>query len=135
MKINYFEDTDTQTIMYHVAYVRYCERAMFDIVRSIWPDISTNVWMSKTNATVASVDIRYLNAAVLGDRLEVCTTLLGMDSRRLFFGQRIVKLETGEVLTDAITDIEFRDGKGNSFPVPKQVADIASAHLFQMNRG
>lgn len=130
----YFEDTDLQAIMFHVSYVRFCERALFDLVQSIWPDVSTNVWMKRTNATLSRIDIRYLNAAVLGDRLEVRTTLMGMDVRKLSFGQRIVKIETGEVLADTITDVEFRDPQGNCFPVPKQIADIARGQLAMSER-
>jgi hypothetical protein len=45
-----------------------------------------------------------------------------------------VKNETGEVLADVITDVEFRDAQGNHFPVPKQIADIARGQLAQMER-
>jgi all-trans-retinol 13,14-reductase len=130
----YFEDTDLQAIMFHVAYVRYCERALFDLVQSIWPDVSTNVWMSRTNATLSRIDIRYLKPALLGEQLEVRTALIDMDARKISFGQRIVKNETGEVLADVITDVEFRDAQGNHFPVPKQIADIARGQLAQMER-
>jgi all-trans-retinol 13,14-reductase len=130
----YFEDTDLQAVMFHVSYVRYCERAMFDLVQSIWPDVSTNVWMSRTNASVSRIDIRYLKAAVLGDRLEVRTTLVDMDTKRLCFGQRIINLKNSEVLADVVTDVEFRDGEGKSFLVPSQIADIAKAHLLEMER-
>lgn len=130
----YFEDTDLQAIMFHVAYVRYCERALFDLVQSIWPDVSTNVWMTRTNATLSRLDIRFLKAAVLGDRLEVRTALMEMDARKLSFGQRIVKTQTGEVLADMITDVEFRDAQGNYFPVPTQIADIARGQLVRMER-
>jgi len=131
----YFEDTDMQAIMFHVSYVKYCERAMFDLIRSIWPDVSTNVWMSRTNATIARIDIRYLKAALLGERLEVRTTLVDMDARRLCFGQRIINQQTGEVVSDAVTDVEFRDNRGNAFPVPKEIADVAKAHLIETKRG
>ncbi|MBN2342782.1 MAG: FAD-dependent oxidoreductase [Deltaproteobacteria bacterium] len=130
----YFEDTDLQSIMFHVSYVRFCERALFDLVQSIWPDVSTNVWMTRTNATLSRIDIRYLKAAVLGDKVEVRTTLMGMDVRKLSFGQRVVKVETGEVLADTVTDVEFRDPQGNYFPVPKQIADIAQGQLAQMEQ-
>ena len=130
----YFEDTDLQAIMFHVSYVRYCERALFDLVQSIWPDVSTNVWMTRTNATLARIDIRYLKAAQLGTRLEVRTALMDMDVRKISFGQRIVNIESGDVLADVITDVEFRDPQGNYFPVPKQIADIARGQLAQMGR-
>ncbi|MBN2715562.1 MAG: FAD-dependent oxidoreductase [Deltaproteobacteria bacterium] len=130
----YFEDTDLQAIMFHVSYVRHCERALFDLVQSIWPDVSTNVWMTRTNATLARIDIRYLKAALLGERLEVRTALMDMDVRKISFGQRIVNTETGEVLADVVTDVEFRDPQGNYFPVPSQIADIARGQLANMER-
>ncbi len=130
----YFEDTDLQGIMFHVSYVRYCERAMFDLIRSIWPDVSLNKWMTNTNATVAKIDIRYLQATVLGERLEVRTSLLDMDSSKLRFGQRIVRMNDGVVVADAVTDVEFRDGQGSTLGVPKQIADVASAQLSRLKQ-
>jgi acyl-CoA thioester hydrolase len=130
----YFEDTDLQGIMFHVSYVRYCERALFDLIRSIWPDASMNQWMAKTNATVGRIDIRYLQSTVLGDRVEVRTTLVNMTLTKLRFGQRIVFVETGQVVADAVTDVDFRDAEGNDLVVPKQIADVAAAHIARFNK-
>jgi acyl-CoA thioester hydrolase len=129
----YFEDTDCQTIMFHVSYVRFCERALFDLVRAIWPDMSANSWMSKNKVSVAKIDIRYLKSAKLGDRLEVRTGLIGLTPFELNFGQRIVNRQTGEVLADAVTHCEFRDEQGNIVSMPKQVLDISKANLFGLN--
>jgi YbgC/YbaW family acyl-CoA thioester hydrolase len=125
----YYEDTDAQGITYHVSYVRFCERALFHLVRTVWPEMSAKMWMSKSRASVARFDIRYLNASSLGDRLEVATGPLGITSERLIFGQRILFAGSGKVVADAVTEIEFRDENERPMPVPQMIVDASREFL------
>jgi all-trans-retinol 13,14-reductase len=128
----YYEDTDAQGIAYHVSYARYCERALFDLARTLWPEIPTQAWMSRFRAGVASIDVRYLNASRLGDWLEVRYGVVDFSSHRLTFGMRIVLEGTGKVVADATTDVEFRDEHERLVPVPRQFIDLS---LGDMNGG
>jgi len=125
----YYEDTDAQQITYHVSYVRFCERALFDMVRSIWPDMTTNTWVSRNRVAVSRTAIRYLKSSTLGDRLEVWTGLLSLSSHKISFGQRILLQDSATVLADATTEVEFRDENEVPVPLPKAVADAGLAHL------
>jgi len=125
----YYEDTDAQGITYHVSYVRFCERSLFHLVRTVWPEMSAKLWMSKSRANVARFDIRYLNASSLGDRLEVATGPLGITSERLIFGQRILLAGSGKVMADAVTEVEFRDQNERPMPVPQMILDASREFL------
>lgn len=130
----YFEDTDTQGITYHVSYVRFCERALFDMIRAVWPDLGEATWMRRYRSSVSRLDIRYLKATKLGDWLSVRTGLIRVAPERITFGQRLVHEVTGEVVADAITDVEFRDEREQLVPVPLQIVEMAGA-VITANRG
>jgi prolycopene isomerase len=125
----YYEDTDAQGITYHVAYVRFCERALFNLVRTVWPEMSTPTWIRTSRAGVSRFDIRYLNASGLGDRLEVSTGPLGATSHRLLFGQRVLSAGDGKVVADAVTEVEFRDEQERPVPIPQMVIEAAREFL------
>jgi acyl-CoA thioester hydrolase len=130
----YFEDTDTQMITYHVSYVRFCERALFDLIRTVWPDLGEATWMRRYRSSVSRLDIRYLKATKLGDWLSMRSGILKVTPERVTFGQRIVHESTGEVVADAITDVEFRDEREQLAPVPLQIVEMAGA-VVAANRG
>ncbi|MDJ0762231.1 MAG: FAD-dependent oxidoreductase [Myxococcota bacterium] len=125
----YYEDTDCQGITYHVSYVRFCERALFDIVRTVWPEMTTSTWMSRYKVSVAHVSVRYLNASTLGDHLEVRTGVVDVSTHRITFGQRITSQDAGKIITDITTEVEFRDENEVPVPIPSQVLDATIAAL------
>jgi prolycopene isomerase len=125
----YYEDTDAQGITYHVAYVRFCERALFHLVATVWPEMSAKRWLKQARANVARFDIRYLNASQLGDRLEVATGPLAVTSQRMIFGQRIVFAGSGKVVADAVTEIEFRDEREQPMALPQLIIDASREYL------
>ena len=125
----YFEDTDLQKITYHVSYVRFCERALFDMIRTVWPDMSTIAWMQKHKSSVARFDVRYMNSSGLGDKLEVLTGVVGLDDYHVIFGQRILLAGTNKVLVDATTAVDFRNEEEQVVPIPKQIVDLGKATL------
>jgi len=126
----YFEDTDLQGITYHVSYARFCERALFDMIRTIWPDMGTATWMKRNKSNVSRLDVRYINSTTLGDRLDVLTGLLGMGQHKIVFGQRILLAGTTQVVVDATTEVEFRDERERLVPIPRQIVDIGMATLY-----
>lgn len=130
----YYEDTDAQTITYHVSYVRFCERALFALVHSLWPEVSSADWMRRYKANVSKIDIRYLRSSGLGDRLEVRTGGLGLTSHRIGLVQRVVAEGTGQVIADASVEVEFRDEHNRPAPVPPHVSDAVSAVLLSQER-
>ncbi len=119
----YYEDTDCQAITYHVSYARFCERALFQLIRSLWPEMSMRSWMMRNRMNVARLDIRYLKSAELGDRLEVRTGARRLSADSIAFDQRIVRVSDGAVAADAITDVECRDQNEQPAPIPAALVD------------
>jgi len=130
----YFEDTDLQGITFHVSYVRFAERALFDLVRTIWPGFGPREWMHRYRVAISGLDIRYLRATQLGDRLDVWTGMVGVRQRSLAFGHRLVLQDTGEAVADMVTWIEFRDDQERVIEIPRQAADLARANLLLASR-
>jgi prolycopene isomerase len=119
----YYEDTDCQGITYHVSYARFCQRALFELTRALWPEMSMRAWMQRNRINVARLDIRYLKSTRLGDRLEVRTGARQLSSHTLAFDQRIVLVDDGTVVADAITDVECRDENERPAPIPQLIVD------------
>jgi YbgC/YbaW family acyl-CoA thioester hydrolase len=130
----YYEDTDAQGITYHVSYVRFCERALFDMARTLWPEMPTDAWMRRYRAGVASVDVRYLHSSTLGDRLEVRSGMIEVSTHRLTIRHRIVLQATGQLLADAVSEVEFRDDEERLVPVPRTFVDLGLGDLAQPGR-
>ena len=127
----YFEDTDTQGVTFHVAYLRFAERALFDMVRTVWPGLGTRSWLSRYRVGVCGGDMRYLRPSRLGDRLEVWTAVLSLDEQEMAFAQRIVLQDTEAVVADFVTLVEFRDENRMIIPLPRSLVDVAAANLFK----
>lgn len=131
----YFEDTDVQKITYHVSYVRFCERALFDLIRTVWPDLGEASWMRRYRSSVSRLDIRYLKATTLGDWLSARTGIVRVSEKYVTFAQRLVLEGTGEVVADALTNVEFRDTAEQLVPVPIQLAEMADAVMAANLKG
>lgn len=125
----YYEDTDAQGITYHVSYMRFCERALFELARAVWPEVPGKSWMAKHRVGVTAAELRYLKSSTLGDYLEVRTGLMEITPFRVVFGQRIVQRKTGEVLADVTSVCQFRDKDDNPVPLPPEALDAGMASL------
>lgn len=128
----HFEDTDLQGITFHVSYVRFAERALFDLVRTVWPNLGLSDWMQRFRVSVCGLDLRFLRPTRMGDRLDVWTGVLDVSPSRLAFGQRFTIADTEELTADLITLVEFRDERERVIELPRQAADIARANLMKL---
>jgi prolycopene isomerase len=104
----YYEDTDAQNIAYHVTYCRFCEKALVDFFA---PALAGGEWPAGGAPRILRYDIRYLKSATLGDRVEVRTGTRRIDDRRFILDQRVVMEHNGDVLCDAMTEVEFPDSE------------------------
>jgi len=102
----YYEDTDEQGITYHVSYVRFCERALFSLQQEL--DQPAH------RARVFHLDIRYLQASSLGDRLELLTGGRRGPSGRVVLDQRLVIPGENRVVVDAMLELEPSGGAAGS---------------------
>jgi acyl-CoA thioester hydrolase len=122
----YFEDTDAQGIAYHVSYVRFCERALTELLCVSQEQGTRQEWLERHPSHLTRLQIRYLQASRLGDRLEVRTGGRPLSESELALEQRIVRIEDGTVLANAIVQIEFRDESGASAPVPPSIVETCA---------
>lgn len=118
----YYEDTDAQAIAYHVSYVRFCERALAELLCA---DDSTR-WRGSERLRISRLQIRYLNSASLGDRIEIRTGGRLTTESCLSLEQRIVSAATSQVLANAIVEVHLTDQMGAPMPIPEQVARACS---------
>lgn len=119
----YYEDTDAQGIVYHVSYVRFCTRALFDIVGDIWRDIPAQQKMDELHLGMGRLEIRFLKSATLGDRVEVRTGTRQLQDRRMILDQRVVDMGSGVVLADVVVTLRFTDDRGRPVDVPPQMVE------------
>ncbi len=74
----YYEDTDHSGVVYYANYLKFMERAREDVLGI---DVLINLWKEKQiGFAVYSVNVKYTDAAVFGDQLDVQTTFR-MDSQ------------------------------------------------------
>lgn len=103
----YLEDTDAQGIVYHANYLRYFERGRSEFLESLGVPMN-QVANPESRLVVYETHIKYRRPVLLGDRIEVVTSMVRESEYRLNFRQRIRRkgetedLVAGEVYVVAI---------------------------------
>lgn len=85
----YYEDTDCGGVVYHSNYLNFCERARSELffAKGLSPHTNDAFFVVK------SLEANYIQPALMGDELEVTTTLITTKSASLVFLQEIYKAE------------------------------------------
>lgn len=114
----YFEDTDTAQIVYYANYLKFLDRARTDMLEAV--GIShAEVHRSGLGAyAVASVDIRYLRSAHVGDHLLVLTRVEQVRAASLVIHQRVMRGD--ELLADAHVTAAFITPDGRPQRQPRE---------------
>jgi acyl-CoA thioester hydrolase len=97
----YWEDTDASGVVYHANYLRYFERARSEWLRALGYDQEAMRVEQGIAFTVASLEIRYLRPARLGDELEATTEVAELRRASFTFRQQLRRPANGEVLAEA----------------------------------
>ena len=84
----YYEDTDTGGIVYHTNYIKYCERARSEI---FFDSGMLPIGGEKSGFVVRKIEADFLGSAVLGDLLEVRSTLLELKRSSATLRQEVFK--------------------------------------------
>ncbi|MEP6658210.1 MAG: tol-pal system-associated acyl-CoA thioesterase [Betaproteobacteria bacterium] len=95
----YYEDTDAAGVVYYANYLRYMERARAEWLSALGMEIAVLEREHAVAFVVHRVDIRYLQPARLGDRLEVGVTVRELGRSRLILDQSVTR--AGDTVTDA----------------------------------
>ena len=89
MKIRvYYEDTDAGGIVYHANYIKYCERARSELffAQGLKP-----LEGEESGFIVSRIQADFLSSAVLGDLLEVKTSLMTLKRSTVVLRQEIYR--------------------------------------------
>ncbi|WP_103580547.1 YbgC/FadM family acyl-CoA thioesterase [Campylobacter concisus] len=90
MKIRiYYEDTDAGGIVYHVNYIKFCERARSEA----FFQAGLNFTKEDGYFVVSSLEAKFIASAVLGDEVFVRTKILELKKASLVLEQEIYKFD------------------------------------------
>ena len=108
----YYEDTDSNAIAYHTAYLRFCERDRSEIFfsRGLTPMVNETEFF-----VVKNVNADFLSSAKLGDELEVKTSVKELRRTNVILLQEIF---LGEALIFSMlaTVVYLENGKIAKIP-------------------
>lgn len=125
----YYEDTDTQSIAYHVTYILFSERAVQDFVEETCATQPLWCWLDEHRPRVTRLSTRYVRAAKLGDIIEARLRVREVTDLEALVEVRLVHLaDEGEsITTDVLMGVVFEDAAGNAVAIPKAMRDRAAA--------
>jgi acyl-CoA thioester hydrolase len=117
----YFEDTDCGGIVYYANYLKFCERARTEWLRS--SGLSQQQMLdSGRGFVVVSIAGRYVSSARLDDLLTVSCVPVRLRGASLSVVQRIYN-QRGETLFEFECRLAFMDMKaGRPRPIPSEMA-------------
>jgi len=116
----YIEDTDMMGIVYHSNYLKYCERARTDFLRSIGLTLNE---MSNydTFFAVKHLTIDFKSPALLDDMLTVETSVKVTGFCQLCFLQDIYN-QNNKILSSLVVDVVCVNGKMSPKRLPKELS-------------
>ena len=110
----FYDDTDAGGVMYHTNYIKYCERArsskMFD----------SNIKMDDENGyfLVKSLEANYIKPVILGDIIEIKTSVISSKKASAVLLQEIYK-EDKKVFELKVTIVYMKKSKITKIPQDK----------------
>ena len=107
----YLEDTDAQGIVYHGSYLRFFERGRSEVLESLGVSVAEAA-RADCRLVVYEMRIRFRRPALLGEKIEVTTSMERSSQYRMIFRQQIRRKDEADVLVGAETDIVAIDETG-----------------------
>ncbi|MBE3605409.1 YbgC/FadM family acyl-CoA thioesterase [Campylobacter sp. RM13119] len=84
----YYEDTDAGGIVYHANYIKFCERARSDLFFTA----GRKFFLPSSHFVVSSLEAKFIKPSVLGDLLEIKTSVLEIKKTSLVLRQEIFRI-------------------------------------------
>ncbi len=100
----YMEDTDAQGIVYYANYLRFFERGRSELLESLGVSMSEAA-RPDCRLVIYEARIKFRRPAVLGDRIEVRTSMLRASEYRMTFLQQIRRRGEDEALVSGEVDV------------------------------
>ncbi len=113
----YLEDTDAQGIVYYANYLRYFERGRSEILESLGIPMD-QVARPDCRLVVYEIRMKFRRSAILGDRLEVLTSMQNASEYRLTFRQQIRRRGEEDALVSGEVDVVAIDQDGTLKELP-----------------
>ena len=111
----YFEDTDFSGVVYHVSYLRWCERGRSDFLRLVGSDHRSLISPSQRREPAAFVvrrmQLEFLKPARIDDILEVTTRVKATAAAALTLDQRIGRGDSELFRAEVMVVLISRSGK------------------------
>jgi len=125
----YYEDTDTQSIAYHATYVRFCERALQDLLEECCSMPPFWRWLDDHRPRVTKLAARYTRPARLGDDLEVRLWVREASDQEALVELRLAMNPGADetITTHLLLGVAFESVDGEPTPVPAEVRAMALA--------
>jgi len=108
----YYEDTDTGGVVYHSNYLNFCERARSELFfqKGLSPHKANSFFV------VTHIDAKFIKPALLGDILNIETTLLETKPASLSMSQNIFRDD--KLIFKAIIKVAYlKDRKPSKIPL------------------
>ena len=115
----YLEDTDAQGIVYYANYLRYFERGRSEILESLGIPMN-QVARPDCRLVVYEIRVKFRRPVLLGDRIEVLTSMLRESEYRLSFRQLIRRQGEDEAAVSGEVDVVAIDQKGTLRELPPE---------------
>jgi tol-pal system-associated acyl-CoA thioesterase len=100
----YMEDTDAQGIVYYANYLRFFERGRSEFLESLGVPMAEAA-RPDCRLVVYEIRTKFRRPALLGDRIEVLTSMARSSEYRLTFRQQIRRRGEEEALVSGETDV------------------------------
>lgn len=100
----YLEDTDAQGIVYYANYLRYFERGRSEMLEALGISMA-EVARPDCRLVVYEARIKFRRSAMLGDKVEVRTSMARTSEYRLSFRQQVRRKGEEEALVSGEVDV------------------------------
>lgn len=118
----YFEDTDAGGVVYYANYLKFCERARTEWLRSRGIGQQHLAEREGISFVVRSASAEFLRPARLDDELDVRSAIERLGGASVIFRQRVLRAE--ELLFEARITVACIDGRRmRATPIPVAVRD------------
>ncbi len=116
----YLEDTDAQGIVYHANYLRYFERGRSEILERLGTPLD-RVARPDCKLVVYEARIKFRRPAMLGDTIEVLTSIEKASDYRLSFRQQVRRAGQDAVLVTGEVDVVAVNQHGTLVELPPEL--------------
>lgn len=124
----FYEDTDAGGIVYHANYLKFCERARTEWLRSCGVSQGT-LLAAGSGFVVGRLEAAFKRSARLDDLLTITCVPIKLKRVMVTFLQE-VRNESGELLFTMTADVAYVDkNQGGLSPIPKEMASLITGYI------